>query len=86
EGGKGLDLNMGWDQWKETLAKAVRAGERAGLGHDSLVNQAEQIGDFLENKVDPATPEQAVLRDLWRAADESEQKAIASALIKLVQR
>ena len=81
-----MDLNMGWDQWKETLAKAVRAGERASLGHDSLVNQAEQIGDFLENKVDPATPEQAVLRDLWRAADESEQKAIASALIKLVQR
>lgn len=77
---------MGWDQWKETLAKAVRAGERAGLEHETITNQAEQVGDFLESNVAPATPEQAVLRDLWQAADESEQKAIASALIKLVQR
>ncbi|BAS26002.1 DUF3243 domain-containing protein [Limnochorda pilosa] len=81
-----MDLNMGWDQWKQTLSKAVHAGEKAGLGHESIANQAETIGDFLAGNVAPAAPEQAVLQELWRAADESEQKAIASALVKLVQR
>jgi len=81
-----LELNMGWDQWKETLARAVHAGKKSGLGDQSMIQQAETIGDFLARNVAPAAPEQAVLQELWQAADENEQRAIASALVKLVQR
>ena len=42
------------------------------------------MGDFLASKIDPRSPEQKVLKELWESADENEQRTIASVLIKLV--
>lgn len=56
-----------------------------GMSSDELVNRAEQIGDVLAKEVDPKNPEQRVLKELWTSADEEEQKALASTIIKMVQ-
>lgn len=74
-----------WDDWKKTLAQAVSQGKAMGMGADELVNKAEQIGDVLAKEVDPQNPEQRVLKELWSSADEEEQKALASTIIKMVQ-
>lgn len=74
-----------WDEWKKTLAKAVKQGTAMGMDRDEMVKRAEQIGDVLAREVDPANPEQRVLKELWTHADENEQKALASAIIKMVQ-
>lgn len=74
-----------WDQWKQTLAQAVQQGESMGMDADALVERADQIGDLLSQRVDPQNREQQVLKELWTNADEDEQKALASTIIKMVQ-
>lgn len=74
-----------WEEWKKTLAQAVSQGKALGMNKNEMVNKAEQIGDVLAKEVDPANPEQRVLKELWSSADENEQKALASTIIKMVQ-
>lgn len=78
-------MTQSWDEWKKTLAKAVDQGKSLGMGTDELVQRAEQIGDVLAREVDPNNPEQRVLKELWSSADQDEQKALASTIIKMVQ-
>lgn len=78
-------MSQSWEQWKQTLAQAVQRGQALGMSQEQLTNRAEQIGDILAQRVDPQNPEQRVLQELWNSADEQEQQAIASAIIKMVQ-
>lgn len=80
----GMDADLAWQEWKRWLSQAVSAGREAGLGSRELVDYAERVGDFLARHVDPANPQQRVLKELWSVADQGEQRAIASALVKLV--
>lgn len=73
-----------WQGWKEQLARAVQIGERMDMSHEQMAQRAEKIGDFLARQIDPRNPEQKVLQELWQAADQDEQEAIAGAMIKLV--
>lgn len=73
-----------WDGWKSQLASAVKLGESMQLTKEQITERAAQVGDFLAKRVDPNNPEQKVLKELWEAADEEEQQAIASTLVKLV--
>lgn len=78
-------MSQEWDSWKQTLAQAVQRGQSMGMSQEQLANRAEQIGDVLAQNVDPQNPEQRVLKELWTSADEQEQQALASAIIKMVQ-
>lgn len=73
-----------WDAWKSQLAQAVQLGQSMNLSQEELAKRAEQVGDFLASKIDPKNPEQKVLKELWEAADDEEQRTIANVLIKLV--
>ncbi len=73
-----------WEEWKSQLADAVKLGQSMNLSPEQLAQRAEQVGDFLARNVDPKNPEQKVLKELWQAADEKDQQAIARTLIKLV--
>lgn len=79
-------MTKSWDEWKKTLAQAVSQGKAAGMSPGEMVDRAEQIGDVLASQVDPTSPEQRVLKELWSSADEEEQKALASTIIKMVQK
>lgn len=78
-------MSQSWESWKKTLAEAVQKGQSLGMSHEQMANRAEQIGDILAQNVDPQNPEQRVLQELWTSANEEEQQAIASAIIKMVQ-
>jgi len=73
-----------WEAWKSQLAQAVQLGQSMDLSQEELAKRAEQVGDFLASKIDPKNPEQKVLKELWEAADDEEQRTIANVLIKLV--
>lgn len=77
-------VSSSWEGWKQQLAQAVKIGERLDMSQDQMAQRAEAIGDFLAQQVDPRNPEQKVLQELWQAADQDEQQAIAGAMIKLV--
>lgn len=81
------DKNMqSWSEWRKTLADAVSMGKEMGMSDDQIRRRAENIGDYLSNKVDPANPEQRVLKDLWDSSTEDEQEALAGAIVKMVSK
>lgn len=82
-----MDLQMeNWSEWRQTLAQAVNIGHGMGMSDAEIADKAEAIGDFLANNVDPQNPEQGILKELWEAADERQQKELAKMLINIVQK
>lgn len=72
--------------WKEFLSNRVDQAKGMGLNEDTISNLAYEIGSFLDEKVDPKNEEQRTLKELWDVGDESERKAIAGLMVKLVQK
>lgn len=71
--------------WKEFLADRVEAASESGMSNKAMTNVAQHVGDYLSEHVTPENKEEQVLKELWNAASEDEQRAIASTMIKLVQ-
>lgn len=74
-----------FDSWKGFLANRLEQAKSGGMSQDTISNIAYEIGDYLAKNVDVKNDESAVLRELWNAASEEEQHAIANSMIKLVQ-
>lgn len=74
-----------WDQWKGFLGERLNAAEGKGFDGSSINEMAYRIGDYLANEVEARNPEERVLADLWKVADEQEQHTIANLMLKIVQ-
>ena len=72
--------------WKHFLADRIEQAKKIGLSEETISNLAFEIGNFLEEKIDPKNEEERVLKDLWDVGDEHERKCIASMMVKLVQK
>lgn len=73
-----------YDQWKKFLADRVDQAKKLGMSEDTISNLAYEIGEFLDQKVDPKNVEQRALKDLWDVGDEQEKKALAKLMVKHV--
>lgn len=71
--------------WKEFLANRVDEATDRGMSSKAMTNVAQHVGDYLSQHVTPENKEEQVLKELWNAASEEEQRAIASTMIKLVR-
>lgn len=71
--------------WKSFLKDRVEAASSHGMSNEAMRNVAQHVGDYLSEHVTPENKEEKVLKELWEAASEEEQRAIASAMIKLVK-
>ncbi|MCP8969063.1 DUF3243 domain-containing protein [Ectobacillus ponti] len=74
-----------FDQWKDFLGDRLNAAQDKGLDGNAINEMAYRIGDYLANEVEARNPEERVLAELWKIADEGEQHTIANLMIKLVQ-
>jgi len=74
-----------FDSWKGFLASRLDQAQQQGMSQQTITNVAAEVGDYLAQSVNPQNNEEAVLKELWNAASESEQHAIASTMIKMVQ-
>lgn len=84
-----LDLskaNTNWDNWKKYLGQAMEFAEELGISRDKIQNYAMNAGSILADNVQPANPEQKVLKELWDVADREEQEVIARLMTKLASR
>jgi len=81
-----LQTTDSFQHFVNELSEKVGAAREAGWQQGQIVQQATRLGDWLAREVSPRTPEQKLLKELWQAADEREQQAIASSIVKLVQR
>ncbi len=74
-----------FDTWKKFLGERVTAAKSMGLNEETIAKLAFEIGEFLDNKVDPKNDEERVLKELWDIGDESERKTIARMMVKLAE-
>jgi hypothetical protein len=72
-----------WDKWRNNLRRAVSVGKTVGMSDEEIEGLATQIGDFLAEKVCPATPEEELLKEMWNVAEPEERKMIAGLMVKM---
>lgn len=75
-----------FDRWKSFLAERVDQAKKAGMSDETIGKLAFQIGEFLENKVDPKNDEERLLKALWDVGNEEERKTIARLMVKFVEK
>ncbi len=76
------------EEFKSLLVRAVRPEREAGPSGAEPAGEASplvtaRLGDFLSRFADPADREENLLRELWRVADESERRTLATLLVRL---
>lgn len=64
----------------------VEKARKAGMSDETIANLAYQIGEFLDEHVDPKNEEERLLKELWDVGDEQERKTIARLMMKLVDK
>jgi hypothetical protein len=74
-----------YETWKDFLKERVQAAQSAGMNEQSITELAVEIGNFLDQRVDPKNEQQRALKELWDVADQSERNTIAHLMVKLVQ-
>ncbi|MBN2984248.1 MULTISPECIES: DUF3243 domain-containing protein [Cohnella] len=74
-----------FETWKKFLGDRVEAAKKMGISEEAITKLAFEIGEFLENKVDPQNDEERVLKELWDIGDESERKTMARLMVKLAE-
>lgn len=72
-----------WQKWRKNLRQAVKVGRQMGMSEEEMEALARQIGDFLVEKVCPATPEEELLQEMWNVAAPEERKTLARLMVKM---
>jgi hypothetical protein len=73
-----------FQDWKNFLSERVKQAEKMGMNQDTIQNLAYEIGDYLAKDVEPKNEEERLLRDMWNAADQDEQRVIAGLMVKML--
>lgn len=74
-----------FDTWKKFLGDRVKQAEKMGMTEETINKLAFEIGDFLDDKVDPANASNRALKELWQVGDENERRTIAGLMVKLAK-
>lgn len=85
EGGNFMSVLDNFNTWKDFLANRLEEAKEQGMSDETISNMAHEVGDYLSKSVEAENSEEAVLRELWNAASEEEQQAIANSMVKLVE-
>ena len=82
---QGMDFLRDWDTWKNTLKESIAKARSLGMSDEAIKNLSVKMGDLLATKICPATKEEELLKEMWKVADSTERKSIASMMFKMVQ-
>jgi len=86
KGAEKMGILNNFGDWMGFLKDRVAQAQGAGLDQQTIQSVAHQIGDYLAAEVEPRTPEQKLLKEMWQVANEQEQQAIANVVVKIVQK
>lgn len=75
-----------FDRFKESLGQKLDLAHKVGASRGSILNAAKDFSEWLAAEVDPANPEQRLLKELWETADENERNALVNMLVKFMDR
>ena len=80
-----LDFTKDWTTWRETLRDGIATAKGLGISDEDIQDMAVRLGDFLAEKVCPATKEEELIKELWSVADPEERKVMATVIFKTLQ-
>ncbi len=82
----GGDFIKDWDQWKKTVSEAIKTARKVGMP-DKLIELASvKVGDFLAKRLCAESKEEALLKELWDAANPDERKTLGRLLFKIMDK
>jgi len=68
------------------LAATIREGLKHGLTDEMMIEGMINVGNLLQHFIKPDTPEEALIREIWDAADEDEKRVIAGIVLRIGKR
>jgi len=80
-----MDFLKDWKTWRASLNEAIAAARKFGVSDETIKDLSVKVGDFLAQKVCPATKEEELLKEMWDLATAEERKTLASLIFKMVE-
>lgn len=80
-----MDFLKDWKTWRESLNEAISAARSFGVSDETIKRMTVKVGDFLSEKVCPATKEEELLKEMWDVATPEERKTLAGLIFKMVE-
>jgi hypothetical protein len=80
------DFVKDWDQWKKTVAEAIKKARKLGMPDQLIVMASVKVGDFLSSRVCPESKEEALLKELWEVASPQERQTLGKLLFKIMDK
>jgi hypothetical protein len=80
-----MDFVKDWETWRGTLHEGISEARKFGVSDEIMREMATKIGNFLAEKVCPATKEEELLKEMWDVATPDERKTLAGLVIKMVE-
>ncbi|NLY55709.1 MAG: DUF3243 domain-containing protein [Firmicutes bacterium] len=71
--------------FKKTLKQRIEDGLKHGVSPEVQKQGMVNLADMMVNFVNPDTPEEALVKELWEVADEDEKKTLTDLVYKLGQ-
>jgi sulfur relay (sulfurtransferase) DsrC/TusE family protein len=78
-----MDFVKDWKDWRSTLKDAIKRGRSMGLSDAVIQRLSVKVGDFLAEKVCPATKEEELIKEMWDIASPDERKTLAALIFKM---
>ena len=79
-----MDFVKDWATWRNTLHDAIQEARTLGVPDSIIKDVSKKVGDFLAEKVCPATKEEELLKEMWDVATADERKVLATLIFKMV--
>lgn len=81
-----MSFTQSFEHFTQELGQKLKVARETGMGERTVVERATEVGDWLAKNYDPKNPEQRLLKEIWEVSDRNEQQAIASAVVKMVEK
>jgi hypothetical protein len=81
-----LDFLNDWDQWKNTLNRAIKLTPKIGLSDNLIEIDTAKASGFFAKILGVESKEEALIKGLWSVATFPEKKTLGELLFKLMDK
>lgn len=81
-----FDCVSNWETWRTNVKERIAVAHRFGVPDETIKTIAVKVGDFLAEKVCPATKEEELLKEMWSGGTADERKTMTTLILKWFNR
>ena len=79
-----IEYTGDWDSWLDRLQKGVKTAEKLGMSEERIQKIGRRLADHLSKNICASTPEEELMKDLWKVSSEEERKTLTKVFFKLL--